>query len=111
MNNKQHLRRIGFVLAGVSGRLVAAQAANPIADPICTVLAGILNALRAIGPALVALMLIYGGVRYIYSADDPGGRKQAKSLLINAIIGGIILVVVYSMWLLLFNVASLCQGI
>jgi hypothetical protein len=33
---------------------------------------------------------MYGGAKYVYSADDPGGRKEAKKICINALVGLII---------------------
>jgi hypothetical protein len=49
-------------------------------------------AFRRIGGSLCVIMFVYGGAKYVYSADDPGGRKQGMSICIAAIIGGIIIV-------------------
>ena len=51
------------------------------------------NNLIALAQAIAALIFVYGGARYAYSADDPEGRKQAKSLAVNALIGLIIVIV------------------
>jgi hypothetical protein len=64
---------------------------NIMLTTVCQVLTPIIETLTAIGPALVIVMFLYGGAKYVYSADDPGGRKQAKSILVNSIIGGIII--------------------
>jgi len=39
---------------------------------------------------LAFLMYLYAGSKYAFSADDPGGRKQAKAIALNALIGLII---------------------
>jgi len=59
---------------------------------ICTLKDGMF----IIGTTIVLLMMVYGGVKYVYSADDPGGRKQALSTIINAFIGGIFLILAYT---------------
>lgn len=46
---------------------------------------------QAAGATLITVMFIYGGLRYVYGADDPGTRKQAKSICINALVGGILI--------------------
>jgi hypothetical protein len=66
-------------------------AAVDIKDVLCGVISPIEVAVGTIGPAMVVLMFLYGGVKYVYAADDPGGRKQAKDICIQALIGGIIL--------------------
>jgi hypothetical protein len=73
--------------------LASAAAASPVqmSDIVCSVITQVLDTLNAIGPALVLLMFLYGGVKYVYSADDPGGRKQGKDICVHAVIGGIII--------------------
>jgi hypothetical protein len=39
-------------------------------------------------------MFLYGATKYAMSADNPGGRKQGKDIIIHAIIGGII----FALW-------------
>jgi hypothetical protein len=48
--------------------------------------------LLPLAQAIAALMFVYGGAKYVYSAEDPGGRKQAKSIAVNAIIGLLIVI-------------------
>jgi len=78
--------------AGLFGGLiqqVSAQSANPgaiIANVLCTLAPDIIGLARL----LAILMFIYGGARYAYGADDPGARKQGKSIAINGLIGFII---------------------
>ena len=46
--------------------------------------------LSYIAPAICALVVIYGGLRYISSGDDPGARKTAKTIIISAFVGMIL---------------------
>ena len=65
--------------------------ASAMGAPLCSLLQSILNLFKAFFPALFVLMLIYGATKYIFSADDPGGRKVGKTRMIHAIIGIILL--------------------
>ncbi|MBD3262144.1 MAG: hypothetical protein GF334_10850 [Candidatus Altiarchaeales archaeon] len=64
-----------------------------ISGIVCSIISSIHAALIPIGGGLVTLMFIYGGVSYVFNADNPGGRKKARDILIHAIIGGVIIVV------------------
>jgi hypothetical protein len=57
--------------------------------PIC----GIFLAVIYIGGAFCAMMIVYGGIKWLGGADDPGARKQAKDMVINACIGLVIILV------------------
>jgi hypothetical protein len=48
-------------------------------------------AFRDIGNGLAAVMFLYGGAKYIYTADDPGGRKQAMGICVAAIVAFLII--------------------
>jgi cbb3-type cytochrome oxidase subunit 3 len=61
---------------------------------VCGVLRPIAETFKTVGPTIVLIMFLYGAVKYAYSADDPGGRKQAKSIVIQSIIAGILLLMV-----------------
>lgn len=71
---------------------VVASAADDdlIMNIVCSVIQPVYKALRVATPTLVGLMFMYGAVKYAFSADDPGGRKQAKSIMIHAVIAGIL---------------------
>jgi len=78
---------------------------------VCKVLSGILPILIATGYGLALVMLTYGGVRYIYHADDPGGRKEAKSIVVNGIIGAILVTIAYFITVLIIGSGSVfCSG-
>jgi hypothetical protein len=57
--------------------------------PIC----GLYLAFVYMAGALCMLMIVYGGVKWLGGADDPGARKNAKDLVIHALVGLLILVV------------------
>ncbi|MFC2162069.1 hypothetical protein ACFLRF_00175 [Candidatus Altiarchaeota archaeon] len=68
-----------------------AQAVNP-AEIIRQLICQIWVDLQGVIWGLAVLMFLYGGAKYAYSADDPGGRKQARSIAIHALVGLIIVV-------------------
>jgi hypothetical protein len=57
----------------------------------CRVVLDVLTLMTRAAATFVILMMIYGAIKYIYSADDPGGRKQGKNTIIHAIVAGIII--------------------
>jgi uncharacterized membrane-anchored protein len=61
---------------------------------ICSIIRPIWTTLATIAPLFVGGMFMYGASKYIYSAEDPGGRKQGKEMCIHALIGAIMLVLV-----------------
>jgi hypothetical protein len=66
------------------------------AGPGCIIALTICNLIpeaNALAVALAVCVFAYGGAKYAYSADDPGGRKQGKNIAINAMIGLIIVVI------------------
>jgi hypothetical protein len=84
------MKGIGVILFFLFSASLAAASITILAVP-CQVVQASYNAVKAIGYALVAIMFLYGGGKYVYSADDPAGRKQGKSMCIHAIIGAIIM--------------------
>jgi hypothetical protein len=74
-----------------------------LASPVCAVAAGYLYpvvsfvvnrmipALTLIGNSIAVVMFVYGAIKYAYTADDPGGRKQAMGICISAIVALIII--------------------
>ncbi|MFH1054558.1 MAG: hypothetical protein V1744_00530 [Candidatus Altiarchaeota archaeon] len=79
--------------SGILLALLAASAfaGSPIEAVPCSIIGGLWDALRAIGPSLIVIMLVYGAAKYIYSSEDPAGMKQGRDIFIHAIIGGIIM--------------------
>jgi len=61
-----------------------------IKDGVSAIFEAILCTLSLIAPPLCALALTYGGLRYVTSADDPRARHTAKTIIISAFTGMII---------------------
>jgi hypothetical protein len=83
---KSKVVKIGFVMLLTAGCASAQNAAAAIAAVICGLVPEAIN----LAWALAILVFVYGGAKYAYSADDPGGRKQGKNIAINALIGFVI---------------------
>ncbi len=70
--------------------------ATAVLAVVCPILIAIQTVLVTMASALVAVMFVYGGIKYTFSADDPGGRKAGKNTCIHAVIGGILVLVATS---------------
>jgi hypothetical protein len=70
---------------------ITVTAVSGMQTTVCYVINTALYALAVIGPTLVVVMFFYGAAKYIFSADDPGGRKAGKNTIIHSIIGGILI--------------------
>lgn len=51
---------------------------------VCDIL---VDALKDIVGALAAVVFVYAGIEYVISQDDPGKRKQARDMMVYAIVG------------------------
>ena len=71
-----------------------AQTAIKIEEIPCAVISGVWRAIVTVGSSLIVVMLMYGAGKYAFSADDPGGRKQGKTIMIHAIIGALMMSIV-----------------
>jgi hypothetical protein len=58
---------------------------------IITFTMGLACSIRKIGVTIGLIMFVYGGAKYVYSADDPGARKQALGICIAAIVAWLII--------------------
>lgn len=79
-------------LARAALPLLASQAAEAlnytaISVPIRSVICGIYWLLFWLAGAIAALVLIAAVVQYIYNRDNPGKRKQAMDIMIQAFVG------------------------
>ncbi|MFZ2456579.1 MAG: pilin [Candidatus Altiarchaeia archaeon] len=77
---------LNFILDGLLPEVACTCIDAPV-ENINTVFCNLITALSVMGPWLCALVVIYGGIRYLASADDPGARKAAKATLIAAFVG------------------------
>ena len=60
--------------------------------PIILFLANSLRpALYRIGYSIAIVMFAYGAIKYAYTADDPGGRKQALGICIASVVAIILI--------------------
>ncbi len=73
-----------------------AQLSVQIYNAFAVIICGIAEALWWIAPQLVAVIIILAAAVWVYSRDDAGLRNQARTWIIHAIIGSIILVIAYS---------------
>ena len=86
------IKRVLMLLIALSVDVSAGGPVNIGVVP-CMVIRTVIFVIISVGYSLVALMIIYGGVKYTFSADDPSGRKQGKNIVIFAIIGGVLLMI------------------
>lgn len=94
VKTKKHSRRALVLLTlTFSASYVSASGLSIIKDIPCSILSMIYDTMTAVAGTLVFLMFIYGGLKYAFSSDDPGGRKQGKMICIHATIGGILIAV------------------
>jgi hypothetical protein len=96
--------KAGSVLFLLSQSVSASDAAQIIADTICMLIPEAIQ----LAWALALLMFVYGGAKYAYSADDPGGRKQGKNIAVNALIGFIIVGAAEAVILAINNNTPIC---
>ncbi|MFH1835011.1 MAG: hypothetical protein ABH851_02355 [Methanobacteriota archaeon] len=73
-----------------------AQLSVQIYNAFAVIICAIAEALWLIAPQLVTVIIILAAAVWVYSRDDAGLRNQARTWIIHAIIGSIILVVAYS---------------
>jgi len=60
------------------------------------IICGVFMGIFWLGGSLAGLVVVYSGIKYITSMEDPGARKKARETMQHAIVGLIILVVVAS---------------
>lgn len=67
---------------------------NPLGsdvDSVPSVIEKLLKLIFVIGTPLIAVVIIYSGYLYVSSMGDPNKVKHAKEMLLNALIGGALL--------------------
>jgi len=89
---KMKLRRYALGIGSMAALAQSVSATAPDAAQIIrNIICGLVPEVINLAWALALLVFIYGGAKYAHSADDPGGRKQGKSIAVNAIIGFVII--------------------
>jgi len=64
-----------------------------VLEQVITIFCNFICLLLYIAPAACSLVLIYGGLRYLTSEEDPGARNKAKNIMVNAIVGLVIVLI------------------
>jgi hypothetical protein len=64
--------------------------------PFASQLATVLNVLLALASTVAVLFIIIGGYTYITSAGNPEQEKKAKSMIIGAVIGLIVILLSFA---------------
>jgi len=70
---------------------VLAADSSEASDKINTMISGITDLVKNIATAIAALVLVYAGVTFMISGNDPMKRNQAKNIAMGAIIGLIVI--------------------
>jgi len=63
----------------------------------------VVNFLIGLAFSITNIMLVYGGIRMYFSGDNPGNRKTATNIVINAVIG---LVIVLTSWVIINTIIT-----
>ncbi len=114
--------RVGLKAAAAVLLLQSVSATTDIAlafkNAPCMIIGQAYGVVNTVGPALILVMMFYAVAKYAYSADDPGGRKQAKTIFIHAIIAGMFFALVAIVFRILetniswlFKAGNLCSGV
>ena len=86
------LRRLLAKAAAASFMLPSlASAETKYLGPLISFVSTLQGSFRIMGSSIAIIMFVYGAVKYVYTADDPGGRKQAIGICVAAIIALIII--------------------
>jgi len=72
----------------------AAAALQPedISFPVIRIICGIYTGLKLIAGGLGTLIIVYGAVKWMTEVEDPGARKNAKSMIKIVLVGLIIII-------------------
>lgn len=104
----------GITLAAGTGGVGGPPGGDPTVDgappQICGLLEIVAKMIRIIAPAAgigFFVMLVYAGYQYLFSFGSPGGAGKARSAMLTALIGVIVLVLIYG----LFKSLELVTGI
>ena len=77
------LLALSLILACALATPASAGYLDPVID---FVTARLMVSIEIIGNSIAIVMFIYGAIKYAYTADDPGGRKQAMGICVAAIV-------------------------
>ncbi len=75
----------------LTATVYAAEEASEAETQINDMIDGITNLVKNIATAIAALVLVYAGVVFMTSGNDPMKRNQAKNIAMGAILGLIVI--------------------
>jgi hypothetical protein len=86
----QVLMLLGIVLLTIG---LASATASSVITVINNLLCRLLQVLFAVSAAVATIVIVLAGIKWIGSSEDAGARAQAKSTIVHAIIGLLIVMV------------------
>ncbi len=97
-----------FAAAGGGGGPIIDESTEP--SQLCDLIDIVAKAIKIIAPAAgigFFAMLIYAGYKYIFSFGNPQGASSARSAIMTALIGVVVLILIYA----IFKSLELVTGI
>lgn len=82
----------GLAAAQVTAQ-VSSEAASSVISIINTLICRLVLVLYSISAGIALIVIVLAGIKWIGSSEDAGARAQAKSTIIHAIIGLIIVMI------------------
>ena len=82
-----------FMFLFLTIQTVSAQLAARIYTPITSIICNIYSAVLDIAGALAACVFMIAAVKWIASRDDAGARNSARTAMVHAIIGIIVILI------------------
>lgn len=82
----------------------------PVSD-IGTLLTGVINAAIIIGALAALMFIILGGIQWITSGGDKNKTDEAQKKITNAVVGLIVTVAAYAIWLAIKSFLGLDSAI
>ncbi len=64
--------------------------------PLTTLIANLVNVVLGVMGIIFVVLIVYAGILYMQAGSNPDNAKKAKSLIINAVIGLVIVVAAYA---------------
>jgi hypothetical protein len=80
-----------LAVAGLAVYALSSYASAAFLTTIINFACRLVTSFRMMGNSLAIVMFVYGAARYVYTADDPGGRKQAISICVACIMALLII--------------------
>lgn len=83
-----------------------AKHANDTVNPAVTTIHDAVDIIGLVAGIAAVIIIIYSGIRYIINGSNPEGQKQARSSLIGALIGLVIIALAWTIVNLAINLLS-----